>query len=265
MIILLQTNSTIHSNEYKQIIPLEGVDERSGGKSNKTPYVISATVIVAGMLDSVEHGNTRFNTNSTRCFQDTLKRMLPRKLLKFVTPPATSKKEEYDSSDDSDSEEDEDHQARTNTKPTIFEESDSDSDKKPAAKKISKSTALTDRDLNAKRKATSNEDTTAKKKKPVIIIPKVDVPAELRGKTITATGHLSHDLTKAKIKDAVSRLESVKYCNKLPVINAMNKASILIVLGTGNDNDLKRIAIRDHDLQTISPAAAAKLLKKYMP
>ena len=117
---------------------------------------------------------------------------------------------------------------------------------------------LKNRDLNS-------AESTATKKEEEKSIPKDQVPDDLRYKTVMVTGRLTNDLTKTKIKKAVSCLESVKYCERLPKMNAKNKASLLLILGDGNEYDLKQKAIREHKLKTIDSDTASRLLGPYMP
>ena len=243
-----QTNEIIY--QHRRIIPLEGIAERSGGISRKTPFVMSATILASGIIDSIRKGDIFFTSLCTKCFQSSLARMVSRHL-KFVIPAAVSKEDESDSDD--------------------YDSDDEEEDKKPAAVDTSKPTALKNRDPNSvKRKPTSSTKSTTnkknkKKKGKTALIPRDEVPVEFRDKTITATGNLANGLTKDKIKYALSSLESVKYSKDLPAMNVKNKASLLVVLGTGHPDESKQKAIREHKLETISSDTVLRLLGPYMP
>ena len=227
-----QTNTTIHRDN--RFFPLEGVAQRDGSRSRKTPFVISATVLVSGVLASMQKGDISFTSRCTKSLQNSLAKQISRHL-KFVAP---AKPDHESNSDDYDSDEEEDN-----------------NDKKLAAKATA---PLKNRDLNS-------AESTATKKEEEKSIPKDQVPDDLRYKTVMVTGRLTNDLTKTKIKKAVSCLESVKYCERLPKMNAKNKASLLLILGDGNEDDLKQKAIREHKLKTIDSDTASRLLGPYMP
>ena len=48
-------------------------------------------------------------------------------------------------------------------------------------------------------------------------------------------------------------------------MGCINKASLLVVVGTGNPDDAKQKAVREHTLKTIAPDTALRLFGQYMP
>ena len=230
-----ESSSIELSREY-DVIPLEGEGSRDGGKSKKTPFVITAAVTVAIPQSSLESGRVFFNrTTATKCFIANVESKVPKELQRFVDPPLPEKKnsDEYDSDEE---------------------------DSKPESKSNSK----------AKRKNTSASASTnpkpKKSKQSITTITKNKVPEEIRDSKIVPTGIMTSDkLSKAIIKEAVKPLESVQYSNSLPAnIDAKAKKELLIVLGVGPEDDPKRKAARQHRLRTMSSFEFAQLISPYI-